>query len=63
MIQDGKYMAADLGEGAKEIKLQCIAGDNYIKIKDLIVWLDENRENSELIETDWLIKVFVKLNN
>lgn len=60
--KDGKYTEADWKKG-KQIKLQCIGGENYIKLKDLIAWLRENREDAEQIETDWLIKVFVKLSN
>lgn len=62
MKKDGKYMAADY-EAGTEIKMLDHNGERYIKISDIIKWLKDNKKEAADIETEWLIKVFVKLKN
>jgi hypothetical protein len=62
MKKDGKYMASDYDKGTT-IKIFKHKGLQYVKLDDIIKWLKDNRENSLEIETDWLIKVFVRIKN
>lgn len=62
MKKDGHNMAADYDKG-QEVKILNHNGLQYIKLDDLIKWLKDNKEESPEIETNWLIKVFVRLKN
>lgn len=56
-------MWSDYETNPKAIKVLITNGIQYIKLEDIISWLKENRPNADTIETDWLIKVFVRLKN
>lgn len=60
--KDGEWMASDY-DNPKEIKVLMVTGIPYIKVDDLISWLKENVHQAKSIETNWLIKVFVRLKN
>lgn len=60
--KDGQYMESDYDKG-KEITVYWSGGRPLVNLDDLISWLKENREDAPDIETDWLIKVFVRVKN
>lgn len=62
MKKDGHNMYSDYENGSKVrlIRKDCVL---YISVDDIITWLKENRPEAELIESDWLIKAFVRLKN
>lgn len=62
MKKDGKNMAADYDTG-RTVSVVFHKGFQYVKIDDIIKWLKENRDNAEEIDTDWLIKIFIRLKN
>lgn len=62
MKKDGHNMVADYDKG-HEVKILHHNGFQYVKLDDIIKWLNNNKEEAPEIETDWLIKVFVRLKN
>lgn len=62
MKKDGHKMEADYDD-LMQVKMLLYKKELYIRLDDIIKWLRYNKDSADNIETEWLIKVFVRLKN